>query len=212
MKLFKIILTSVLLTLSLTAVANSFVVYSIDSAGDNGGGYSWWNLSYTVTNNAPLLTINELNIYFVASLYPYLTPVPEVKPGWNTTGYDYATTSDVPYPENTSVPYAYYYYNANTTGAGISPNGGVATFSLKIAYQGLSGEEAPQLQVYESFYNDGAHLTLVDSGITEQTSAVPEPTTVVLLGLSLGVIALARRRMSQRQENRVFLTKKEGIL
>jgi len=188
MKLLRLFVIAALL--SLTVTAHAYVTYTITSDGVPDAGYSYWALVYSVTNTTTQPVI-ELNLYFDANLYYALYDYSPM------TGWDTLNTNNTPYTPLDEFPYpSYIQYNAIATGAGIAPNGGVETFSFKAAYYigGAPGGEAPQNQWYQTF-SDTSGTPLVSG----YTSVVPEPTTYVLLTISLGVVALARRRMMGKQ-------------
>ncbi len=186
MKKLQKLLSALILCLTLATAAHADVVYSIASAGSDAN-FSYWDLTYTVTNTTGTAA-DEINLYFDAANYPFITA--NSKGGWTTGSFDSVYASGSPFPSTATVPYDYYFYNAVATGSGIAASGGVETFSINVTYNG-----EPNLVMQNQVYDLRNSGTIISSNLT-QASTVPEPTTYALLAMSLGVIALARRKMN----------------
>ncbi len=188
MKQLSLFLTTILLTVALSTVAHASLRFSMASAG-NDTSYSYWNMTYTF-HNSTVETATELNLYFDATLFALIDP-PDLKANWSTAAYNgpFSGTGGVPYD-------SYIFYNAIAIGAGIAPAGS-DTFTFRVGYQGLPGGELPQAQPYQVMYYIADTPVVLEAGIATvaEATAVPEPSTCLLLTLGLGVIAVVRRKL-----------------
>ena len=168
-------------------VVRASVQFNMGSTGADAS-FSYWDLSYTLFNTSAH-PVSEFDIYFDATLYTLLDP-PYPNSGWNIFVYNGPFVGDSGFPYD-----SYVFYNAQAVGAGIAA-GGDEIIMFQVAYQGIARGEVPQTQAYQTFYGISGTPVLLESGLTQLT-AVPEPTTYTLLFLGLGVVVLARRRMTK---------------
>lgn len=160
-----------LLTATGLAALDTSIIYEIC---DLGGGR--WQYTYDVTNNSLTVPIEEFTVWFDYDSYANLAvETPTTPAGW-----DQLVLQPEPVLHDDGA------YDAKTLGAGISLGQTVAEFAVSFDFSGI-GEPGPQ--PYDIV--DPVTLETIESGTT-----VPEPATLLLLGL--GGVILRRKRKTTK--------------
>jgi hypothetical protein len=153
------------------------------TSAELGGGY--WRYDYTIANDLPDQAVNSFNIDFAYGLYyPDDMEITAFASGWENS---------VLVPPGDSPATGWYngtFYGISNPCSEIAPESSLAGFSISFLW--LLDSDTP-LGSLDGLRADG------DQAFTYTTSPVPEPGTIILLGL--GLAGCAACRMIKRKQS-----------
>ena len=163
------------LLVALMGNAYGSVSYTATDVGPNGDGMELWQYDFSILNSTADKNFNEFFVYFDYGLCFSLNDL-STNPQWTTAVVE-------PYLNGNSDPVPGF-FNAQIISGNRGPDESASGFSVQFV------SSAPSVQIYE-FYDGG---NLMESG-TSTVATTPEPTTWVLLSLSLGTVFALRRKL-----------------
>ena len=171
-------------------VQAAMITYGVTNLVDTTSGEDLWEYSYQVSGTS-FAKFEGFSIYFAPAIYKALESPPPAVPGWNPTSVQ---------PDLGLLSSGFFDAQALMANPSLS-----FLFTVKFVWLG-SGTPGPQaFDLYRvdpnsPDPNNPNFIFGVNPGITEQVSTVPEPSTMVLAGS--GLMLLARRlRRRRRQAN-----------
>lgn len=139
-------------------------------------GGSQWRYDYSISNDTLAVAIEEFTVFFDHTLYANLAAAS------GATGWDLLLIAP-----DAAIPAAGY-FDALALAGGIAAKATLAGFSVTFDYFGTG---APAAQVFSVL--DPVTFTELDQGTTVVASAVPEPTSAMLMLAGLLLMSLRLR-------------------
>ncbi len=159
------------LFIGITTTANATTInYDVSNLGGNT-----WEYNYTVQNDSMAGDIEEFTIWFDYALYDNLVVTSPLL-NWD----EIVIQPDTFIPDDG-------FYDALALSSGIAPGASETGYSVSFDWLGTG---APGSQLFEII--DANTFDIIDSG---NTSAVPEPSTFLLIGAGLMGMALIRKKL-----------------
>jgi len=171
-----------ILGISLALLATSANATEIAYAASNTSGTTW-EYNFSVTNDTLSVPISDFDVYFDALTISNITPVSQPA---DFAGPSAAEPSVPPSPLPGFVNYL-------ASDAGIAVGATAGGFIVDVTFSGQGTPGAPTFDVLDASFNT------LDAGSTKPSGgvAVPEPSTLGLLGAGL-ILTYLRRRRAQR--------------
>ncbi len=161
------------LLLGLAGNSYGLLTYSSTDMGANGDGMEQWQYNFSITNTTPDQNFTEFTVYLDYGVYFSLNNTSTNQQWFSQAAEPYLNVGN-PTPG---------FFNAQISSGILGPGETASDFSVDF----VSSE--PFAPLYE-IYNVAA---LMESGTS--TLATPEPTTWILLSISLGTVFVLRRKL-----------------
>jgi len=172
----RILISLLFLVVATGSAFSSSIQYQLTSLGGD-----LYRYDYTVFNDGSLgagVPIEGIDIYFDAALYDELSLAPFAPAGW-----DPIIIYSIP-----GIP-ALYDVIALSPADGIPVGSSLSGFVVEFSWLGLGG--SPGTQPYDVI-SPIEPYPILESG---ETSAIPEPSTIALVGIGLAALLWWKRRM-----------------
>jgi len=170
----KKVLISLMTTFFVASMLNSVDAYMVYQTTNLGGGR--WENNYTIMNDFLASDIDEFTVFFDYGLYDNLT-VTSPLAGWDEITVNPALIFGSP---------DIGFYDALALGPGIAPWATMSGFSVSFDWRGAG---TPGTQYFEIV--DPVSFSTLASGFT---APIPEPGTMILLGISLSSFWIYHRK------------------
>jgi len=186
MKLAHILGFGVSLLLVVNASAN--ITPTLIAGSPTGSGPYTWSYDVVLDSQQNLISGSQLCLADIFGL----TGTPTAPSGWTAVN---QTASNCPIDAGVGIPNnaasVLYTYSGSTV---VGTNQSLGTFT----YQSLNGTEGLIAYGATAQKQSNSQPTANQGNVAGATSAVPEPTTTAMVGIGLGLMALARRRLAKK--------------